>query len=411
MITQIIFDWAKQAPGRTAVIYNGQSLSYSAFPQLISLARSYFTSRGYVGAGIAVLAINNLLDFWVISLALKSLGLTTVVVPSVEEVGKLDLPSVRCVITSPFETWFGLDGLCAEFGVYLLAVSLAGETALEFEAEQAPYPYGGHILRTSGTTGKYKMVLMRPAFDAEVMRSNVELMGMNHDTVLCVFNFPGWTGVGYRIAASPWIVGGSIGIEQGRKLFQALFRPGVNHAILVPEMLASILAAPASGFSRNEKMLLIGVGGTMTRSQANQAKASITPRLFNWLASTEGGTIAFTPLDTTENHRWHRLITGREVEIVDEFDHPVQTGEVGRVRISTSGIPTSYLNDEIATCAYFKNGYFYPGDLAIIWPDGRMALHGRLTDVINLDFPNSHRESINRDIGRKRCLFVLHAGQ
>ena len=384
MITQMIFDWAKQTPNRTAVIYNDQRWSYRSFAQFIALSRGYFARRGYIGPGYAVLALHNLMDFWVLSLALRSLGLTTLAVPSVAEVARVGLPNVRCVITSPGETWAGLDGLCTELGLPLLSVSLASEPALAFEVSEAPHPVGGHILRTSGTTGIYKMVLMSPAFDAVLLRRRAELFGMNKDTVFCVFDFPPWTGAGYKWAASPWSVGGANLIEQGRERDQALLHPGITHAVLTPGMLVAVLAAPAGAFPRNDTMQLAVSGGAMTRMQVDQAKARITPRLFNDLGCTEAGTIAFTSLDTPEDQRWHRLVPSRVVEIVDESDHPVPTGETGRLRVGTAGGPTSYLNDETATRAFFKNGFFYPGDLAVMRSDGRMALQGRVTDVINV---------------------------
>ena len=225
---------------------------------------------------------------------------------------------------------------------------------------------------------------MSPAFDADLLRCRVKLFGMNEDTVLCMFSFGAWSGAGYKWAASPWSVGGATLIEQGREPYQALSRPGITHAVLTPALLGAILAAPADAFPRNATMQLAVSGGTMTRSQVDQAKARITPRLFNDLGSTEAGSIAFTPLDTPEDHRWPRLVHGRVIEIVDKSDRPVPTGEIGRVRISTAGGPTSYLNDEAATRAFFKDGFFYPGDLAVMRSDGCIALQGRITDVINM---------------------------
>jgi acyl-coenzyme A synthetase/AMP-(fatty) acid ligase len=384
MITQLIFDWAKRTPDRTALIYNGRPFSYRWFAQAIAVARGYFTRRGYVGSGYAVLAVFSLMDFWILSLALRSLGLTTVVVRSVAEVGELGLPNVRCVIKMRGEIWLGLDHVCTELGLCLLSVSPDNEAPLGLEASEAPHPLGGHILRTSGTTGIYKMVLMSPAFDAVFLRSRVEYFGMNQDTVLCVSDFWPWTSPGYNWAASPWTVGGATLIEQGCARYQMLLRPGITHAMLTPGMLVSILTAPVGAFPRNDTMQLAVGGGTMTRTQVDQVKARITPRLFNYLGATETGCIAFTALDTSEDHRWHRLEPSRVVEIVDESDRPVSPGEIGRVRVSTAGRPTSYLNDEAATRAFFKNGFFYPGDLAVMRSDGRIALQGRVTDVINV---------------------------
>jgi|SRR5579862_2102057 len=395
MITQLIFDWAKRTPDRTAIIYNDRPWSYQSFAQLIALARNYFVRRGYIGPGYAVLAVHNPMDFWILSLALRSLGLTTVAVGFVAEEGaegkpnvraavsKLGASNVRCVITSPVETWPGLDGLCTKLRLPLLSVSLVDETPLGLEAFEAPYPLGGHILLTSGTTGSHKMLLISAAFDATALQRNVEIIGMNQDTVLSVFDFPAWTAIGYRCAASPWTVGGAIVIEQ-RQFYRALLCPGITHAVLVPVVLSVILAAPADAFPRNDAIQLIVAGGPMTRIQVDQAEARITKRLFNWFASTEVGSIAFTPLKTPDDHRWQRLAPGRVVEVVDEFDRPVPVGATGRVRVSTAGGPTSYLNDETATRSFFKDGFFYPGDLAVVRSDGRMALQGRLTDVVNM---------------------------
>ena len=74
MITQSVFEQARKTPEHIAVVYNDKALSYRAFAHSIALARGFFASRGYVGSGYAVLAFSNLLDFWILSLALRSLG-------------------------------------------------------------------------------------------------------------------------------------------------------------------------------------------------------------------------------------------------------------------------------------------------------------------------------------------------
>jgi len=384
MITERIFHWAKLTPNRTAVVYNGRPRSYRAFAQQIAAARGYFARQGYAGSGCAALVIDNLMEFWIFSLALRSLGLTTVAMRAPATVGKLGLADLRCVVTSAGETWPDLDSACGKLGLPLLSVSLDGEAALDLEAPAPAHPPGGHILWTSGTTGASKLVLMSAAVDAVMLPRKVDAFGMNQDTVLCTFNFPAWTGPGYRFSASPWTVGGAVVIEQAHKPHEALNYPGITHAVLVPGLLATILSAPADAFPRSDTMQLAVGGGAMTRRQVERTKARITPHLFNWLASTEAGGIALTPLHGPEDHRWHRILPGRVVEIVDEAGRPAPTGEVGRVRVATAGGPTRYLNNQAATRVFFKDGFFYPGDLGVFRSDGRMALHGRFTDIINL---------------------------
>jgi acyl-coenzyme A synthetase/AMP-(fatty) acid ligase len=384
MITERIFDWAQKTPEKTAVIYNEQSLSYRSFAAQIAIARGYFLRQGYVGPGYAVLAIHNLLDFWILSLALRSLGLTTVAVGGAAMLGKLELPDIRCVITGPGEAWSDLAPLCKERCLPLLSVSFEDEPPLDTVLPEAAYEPGGHIMLTSGTTGRYKMVLNTPVIDAAFLRLKAEVIGLSRDAVLSVFHFPAWTLFGYRWAAAPWIVGGTTLIEQGREPYRALLNPHITHGTVVPAVLASILAAPANAFARNDAMQLAVGGGAMTRRQIEQVKARITTQLYNTLGSTEADNIAYTPLETEEDHRWHRLLPQRVVEIVSESGYPVPVGEIGRVRVSTKDGPIGYLGDEAATKIHFKDGYFYPGDLAIARSDGRIALQGRSTDVINI---------------------------
>jgi hypothetical protein len=192
----------RTTPERTAIIYNGKTYSYRSFARHIAVARGYFVRRGYLGPGYAVLPVSNIMDFWILSLALRSLGLTTVSVRSPAMLRKLALTDVRCVITTPRASWEGLDGLCTELGLNLLSMSLAGETALPLERPEALHPLGGHILLTSGTTGIHKMVLMSPETDADILRLHVELFGIDQHTLLSVFNLGPWTGGGYKWAAS-----------------------------------------------------------------------------------------------------------------------------------------------------------------------------------------------------------------
>ena len=384
MIAESVFAWAQRTPEKTAVIYNERSWSYRSFAEYIAIARGYFLKQGCAGTGYAVLATHDRMDFWILSLALRSLGLTTVAVGSATVLGELPLSDIRCVVTRPREVWPDLARLCEARGLALLSVSLEDEASLNAVPPQTAHEPGGHILLTSGTTGRFKMLLSTPAIDAAFLRWRTEVTGMRQDSVLSVFSFEPWTAAGYRAAANPWIVGGTTLMEHGREPYRALLNSSITHGVIVPALLDPILAAPANAYARNDAMQLAVTGGAMTRRQIEQTKVRITPRLFALLGSTEVSSFAYTPLETDEDQRWHRLLPHRVVEIVSETDQPVRVGEIGRVRISTKGGLTSYLGDEAATKIHFKDGYFYPGDLAIARSDGRIALRGRSTDVINV---------------------------
>ena len=409
MIPQLIFDWARRTPDKTALIYNGRRVTYSKLAGFIALALRQFTEHGYTGPGFAILAVRNLMETWILGLALRSLGLDTVAVWSASAVKEIDLPNVRCVVTSSLEAWPSLDNACQARGYERVSVALKDEGTPEIDGSAAKTSTGGHVLLTSGTTGRSKMVLVTPEQDAAFLPEIVENLGLDRDSAFCVFNYAPWTGIGYKWAASAWVRGGTTIIGQSNAPHRALLRPEMTHAVLSAPMLDRLLATPERAFSRNDALLLAVGAGAITRSQLDEARRRITSRVVNVLASTEGGLIGATPLNDPDDLRSHRLVPGRIVEIVDDQDRPALAGETGRVRIATVGGLTGYLRDDAASAECFKDGYFYPGDLAMMRTDGRLVLQGRVNDVVHLGgskfAPETFEHRFRTMLGVAVCLF------
>ena len=383
MIAERVFHWAGETPDKAAVVYDGRPISYLAFARLIAMARGYFLRRGWAGEGVAVLAVRDLMDFWILSLALRGLGLTTVTVGSADGLASLGLPDVRGAVTSPSEDWPGLAERCAAEGFELLSVSLSDEAPLD-PAAGPSYPPGGHILQTSGTTGEFKKVLMDPAFETAYLRRRRLVSKVDQDTIAAMFSFPAGTGLGYKAPANVWTVGGTVVIQQRGDISETLRHPGLTHASLVPTMLAVLLAAPEGAFPFNPTLDLGVTGASITQGQIDQIKTRIAGRVSSALGATESNAIASTYLDSPEDARWHVLVPSSEVQIVGEDGRSVPTGQVGQLRVDTRDAFTSYLHDEEATQTFFKDGFFYTGDLAVARADGRIALRGRVTEVINV---------------------------
>lgn len=169
------------------------------------------------------------------------------------------------------------------------------------------------------------------------------------------------------------------------ELHGPLLQPRLTHALMTPPMLRGLLAAPEDAYPRNEGLMLLVGGGTMSWAEVLEAKRRITPHVYNRLAATEVTAYGMTLLETPEDLRWHRISPEAEVQVVDEDDRPLPPGQMGSVRVGAAGGPNGYLDDTEASAAFFRQGYFYPGDLGVLREDGRLALQGRVTDVINID--------------------------
>jgi acyl-coenzyme A synthetase/AMP-(fatty) acid ligase len=133
-------------------------------------------------------------------------------------------------------------------------------------------------------------------------------------------------------------------------------------------------------------MQLIVVAGAVSPALAREMRRRLTPRILVNLSATEVGGWARTMIETDEDLRWYRLDPRRRVEVVDDAERPLPPGELGRVRVALREHgPRGYLEDPDTSAAFFRDGWFYPGDLGVLDGKGRLALYGRATDIVHIN--------------------------
>ncbi len=73
-----------------------------------------------------------------------------------------------------------------------------------------------------------------------------------------------------------------------------------------------------------------------------------------------------------------------EVEIVDAMGTRCAPGQAGQVRVRNGYMVSGYLNAPETSARAFRDGWFYPGDIAHWGTNGELVILGRDDDVINL---------------------------
>lgn len=385
MILEKIFAHARTDPGRPALYYGGRVIGYGTFAFWVSHAREFLARQDLRAGSLAVLDIDSLVDSWVLGLALRSLGLTTIAVRALDTIDELQLHDIGCVIMSAQS-----DARMPSIATPHKLVRVPHHMYLGMQARGASSlpemlgPPGGHILLTSGTTGVSKKVLIgENSFMAEMPR-RYALYGLTPDSVIDVFGFSMWASVGYNIPACVWTLGAAAIIHQGADMHRSLSAADVTHAFFTPAMLSDFLKAPANAFERRSALKAYVTGGPLPRALAEEAKARLTPLLHNFIGSTEVGTWAVTLIGSAEDLHLHHVHPTSEVQIVDEADRLLPVGQTGAVRVRAMDGVSSYLDDEDASRSFFRGGYFYPGDVGAYRPDGRLVLLGRVTNVLNV---------------------------
>jgi acyl-coenzyme A synthetase/AMP-(fatty) acid ligase len=389
-----IRETAAADPAKLAVVHNGRPIAYGEFWRRIEgLQRSL---RPLLPArGIAIISVDNLLAAWILSFALRGLGLDAAVTRTDEQVELFAGLDVACVISLTSEN---RRVTAVPAGAKALRISDPSLSAISETDPLPPLPggllAGGQILLTSGTTGESKKVLLDygcTLATIEARAANYHDLGdkyrqLGPDNLLNVFGLGLWTGAGHLWPMVAWCLGGGVVLYEGEEDFhRALDWPGITHTRTTPAYLALLMAMPEGAFPYLPDMQLTVVSGGLTPAMARETRRRLTPRILITLSATEGGGFARTAIETDEDLRWYRLDPKRVVEVVDDNDKALPPGELGRLRVLQGQRQVSgYFQDPETSAKFFSDGWFYPGDMAVLDGKGRIALYGRTTDIVHI---------------------------
>jgi acyl-CoA synthetase (AMP-forming)/AMP-acid ligase II len=142
-------------------------------------------------------------------------------------------------------------------------------------------------------------------------------------------------------------------------------------------------------------------GAPVPGALRHRIQAELTHNLYVSYGATECGYIS---LARPEDHALHPDGVGRalgaEVIITDAGGARLPPNEPGFVRVLSAGTVPGYLDDPEANARTFlPDGWFQPGDIATMTPDGHILLAGRGDDMMILGTINVFPAEIERAAG------------
>ena len=379
--------FAATEPRKIAISAGELKLNYELFSLFIDNTRSFLDQSILRKDGTVVIAIGNLPESWFVLLAARSMGLQTIAVQSPDALHKLGDIAIGCIVTSEMGPMPAFEQDAHRFQVPVVRLPLAiYEKPREFASTVSDRvgAMGRHILLSSGTTGVQKKMLIDAETDQLLVARFQSAHGLTRNSVSWAGNFGLWTLWGFTFPSATWSAGGSVVFMDDAEGYGSLANPDLTHAVMTPAMLMDVLSLPAGHIPFNPLLRLFYGGGPVLEALANAAQQTLTPHIVNSMGCTEVGPVAFTPVLLAEDLIWHQPLPWTNLQIVDERDERVPVGAMGRVRIGSFGNIHGYMGDPETSKEFFRDDFFYTGDLGILDANGRFALSGRAVDVLNI---------------------------
>jgi acyl-CoA synthetase (AMP-forming)/AMP-acid ligase II len=284
-------------------------------------------------------------------------------------------------------------GTSATPGVATLAVDESWRRAVAAQDPSCSFPAAPGtadllLSLSSGTTGRPKGPMVKHIHFCRRFLTHWINLGFNNRDRFIVAT-PLYFGGGRTFAMSMLFTGATVVLHPPPAPVDAL--PGAIAAtratslFLVPTQFRRLLELPDTVVAPLRGLrLLLSSGAPLTAAERAAIGERLCPNFFEYYASTEGGGVSLlAPEDQAEHGQSvGRPVFGVEVEIVDEQDRALRPREVGILRYRGPGIASGYYRDPEASAETFRDGWFYPGDLAMLDAQGFVTLKGRHKDMI-----------------------------
>lgn len=389
---------AAEQPNRLAVILPKRRVSFGALDAMVRRAAGDMRRAGLRAGGRVGIATARPLLHLVTALALARLQVSHIALPLT------DPPLLRARTCSDL-------ALAAVIGEAEIAAGVAairpdvswldGRPAADDLPESVPQDLPFLVLKSSGTTGDPKFADLTHA-DALVRQDRFcRAFGLRADDIFWPLSTLDYLASKLRAlyclqAGVPVCL--PTGLSTMPQVLAFACAAGASFATATPAHMEVLLQLQPTPSQIPPLRIFEVLSATVSEQLRHRFRDAISDTVHVSYATNEAGTIT---LATPEQQRQvpdtvGRVLPGVTLEIVDRDNRPLAPGEVGLVRLRAAGIARSYIGNAAASEDSFRDGWFYPGDLAACLPDGSLILHGRADDMMICDGVNIYPSEIER---------------
>jgi len=387
IVDPILFQ-CKIGGGRPALCLPGLRsavVTYSQLGAMIEAATASLRPYDLQAGQVVGVHVKDLILHFVLTLALTRLGLATLSCRGGSLPKELDAQAVFVDTPGP---------VANAKHVYVVDKGLLAAKAVSASPNRGVLPAGEtsncRLVLTSGSTGTPKAVAITHA-------EAISRMGRFHfsfgsrfaqcQRVFCDLGLT--TSLGFLIPVFCLMRGGlvyfyggdGVGTLQALNLYriQTMFTSAYNLTNYV-EFLEE-----HRSFAVDLDHLIVG-GSTAHEQLVDRAWSRLCPRIFQAYGATEVGVIASSDVRALRGSPGALgfVQPTAKVEIVDEAGAVLGPNAEGSIRIKTGEMVSGYYGDSTTSASKFRDGWFYPGDVGSLRPDGFLSLSGRDEFIINI---------------------------
>ncbi len=403
-IVNLLSRQAAERPNADALILSDRTISYRALDTLVWKAATTLHRMGIRPGEVVAISFQTQYAALIAMLAIARIGATIFSLPastplaqrkrSLAQVGATVVLTDSVTSDSVRVKTVNMDSreLTEPMGVIA--------TGIGDDKPQAPFL----IVSGSGSTGEPKaFAITHTQFHARAVFTAASIDLVPCDRVMS-FHRIDFTSPKERFLAA-FFVGASIVMPDGDRInplaiCRDLGVTVVNSTVFHLESLLASLPQDAVAAFGSLRVLQVGAS-TVSDSLRRRVLERIGKSLIVRYATNETGLISIARTEEllgcpgTVGHPWSDVT----VEVVDGSGFKLPRGATGHIRVRSPGMVHGYLNDDHATRAAFKDGWFYPGDLGAIMADGQLVHLGRSDQMMIMNGINIYPAEIERALG------------
>ena len=368
--------WEVKSPEAVAMVNYKHTITYARFIKDVRRFTGAVAELGVKHGDVVLVSCADVYIHWLFLLAVENLGAVSasVVIPVQPIAPKIFERATFILSEEAPECLSGqkLQLIDQQWVADTMARPIQDITPLLYPIQAHD---GSRLVSSSGTTGEPKVMLLTHAFQEERIRFNMDFSGLTRRSRMLLaapyaIN-PSYTRMINCLRIGAMMMTGPLP-EMIRK-----YQP--TSTWMMPVQIETLLNDLPQDFPKPPKLDIICAGAALSAKLRERVLARLATRITCNFGTNESGA-----LFTVDPQGRGLLLPGVQAQVVDDDYKPLPLGELGLLGVRSALNIDGYLDNPQANQTLMREGWFYPGDMAVMMSARTLRVMGRQDEVLNL---------------------------